>query len=364
MINLTNLLGETWAITTIWFSGTFAIIKVIRTVTVNLENSGDFSIQGRNVLKNNLRTIVDEDKTHWFKDFSLVTNWVFGSKLISFKSFVISALISTFLYFFILIILYELPQKHQPIVIVGRESEYDKLIIYILPIVNIFCDYLSLILTRFIISVKKISIQYRLVIDTVCSLALVIISINIFVFSFPIILEQMSNNGLDNKTIAEWLYDANIKIENSEEGRVVEFKSEGFNYRTAEKDGVFYGIEISYNGPGWDGPENFEIMDKKTKQAHKAINIALLDSYILKNKFRESSFFSLSLVIILLTSLSTSLWLWLHTLSVFTMSILRKSTRNFRLLNIDNKPLQIIGIITCTYLFVISVCTYLFIVVI
>lgn len=137
MSEMLSLFDEFWAKSIIWFSGTFIIVKFIRLATVNLDKSDDLSVKGKNVIKSHLKKIADKESEHWVNDFGLITDSIFGKKLLSFRSFIFSAIISSVLYVIVFSLMFEINNRPQ-LNFGGSKEIYFIYIILFFPFVNVF----------------------------------------------------------------------------------------------------------------------------------------------------------------------------------------------------------------------------------
>lgn len=198
----------------------------------------------------------------------------------------------------------------------------------------------------------------KILADFILSLLLIIFGVIVFINGAQRVLLYVESNNLSALEFSEWLYDAEINIHHFDGKRQITYKVDDFHYSTVENSGIFSQISLTLTGD----TQTLERMEDETDKATTAINIAMISASGFKEALRDSGGYTVytSLFAVFITSLSTSIWLWLHGISIFTMSIVRKYTRDLRLLNVDNKPIQVIGLITCAYVISISLISYLF----
>lgn len=147
--------------TVAWFIGILTIMKFIRKIS----NIDDFlNPKKRKDLSNKLEGFEYQDHSSWIPDFIFIFDHYFGKKYLSFHFFIKSMQISIFFFFIFLLIL-------GPKILIG--DDYTQAIdiegffwlLFMVLLINVLIDYLSLLLTRVILSTSW-PIYWKIIIDT------------------------------------------------------------------------------------------------------------------------------------------------------------------------------------------------------
>lgn len=114
----------------------------------------------------------------WIPNFSTVSDNFFGKKLFSFKSFLKSTIIS--LFFFIAASYVAQPYVYEGFKALDSSTRYDQMTLFVVTmllivafaVINLVCDYISLVQTRLILR-SNLSVIWKLILDAILTAAII-----------------------------------------------------------------------------------------------------------------------------------------------------------------------------------------------
>lgn len=291
--------------TLVWAAGLWGMLLFIKKAT--WDSDKHLNPLKRTELYENIACITKNPEL-WVVNFNYLFDEFFGKKHFGLICFVKSTLISITLFTLVWFILD------------GTKNRLDIIeVISIAAITNVFIDYASLLETRYILSLKLLFI-YKLAVDLLLTLFIAFswsltVSVYFSITAMSGMISAMANPIPEPGSDIESIHEPVLQEETIGFGDVINGISEFFS-----------------------GLPEFIMLHNQSSL--------------------NENIFLLIIVVSVITSFSTSIWLWLHGISHLTIKSFSASNYIMGWLDIKDKPLRSIGIVINVYIMILGIIVY------